>query len=226
MLTNKERRRTTSAVLAAGAVSLATLTHAMSPAAARAAELTRLSVGHVDAIDVAYESGSFELSVHDETVEPDVERDPASVVLVAKPESRLTVPDDPAYRFLGAPGADVWILPEVQDPNLLFAGLSAEEVQPGVFTDDSVRVHFVRFSGPNGVSLFQSGSTGAPVVAVDSEESGGDVVTLAAGSHAHYNWAFEQSGTYRLTYVVSGRLAATGKVVTSARTTIAFEVQP
>lgn len=225
MLTTLTRRWSRPASVAAGALALVILSPVQG-GAAQAAELTYLSVGHVDAVDVAYEDGSFELSVHDETVDPGVERDPASVVLVAKPESRLTVPDDPAFAFLGAPGADVWVLPEVEDPNLLFAGLSAEELAPGVFAGDAVRVRFVKFSGPDGVSLFQTDSAGAPVVAVDSEQAGGDVIKLGAGAHAHYNWAFEKAGTYRLTYVVSGRLAATGKVVTSERTAITFEVRP
>lgn len=221
MLTHSARRWIPSTAAMTGALALVMLS-----GPAQATGLTYLSAGHVDAIDVAFEEGAFALSVHDETVDPGVERDPASVVLVVKPEAKLAVPDDPAYAFLGAPGADVWVLPEVEDPNLLFAGLATEELEPGAFVGDSVKVRFVAICGPNGVSLFQTDPAGQPVKAVDSEDGLADVLTLPVGTHAHYNWAFEAPGTYQLSYVVSGKLAATGKTVTSGRATLTLEVQP
>lgn len=184
-----------------------------------------LSVGHVDAIDVAYEDGAFALSVHDETVEPDVERDPASVVFRALSHAKVAVPDDPAYGFLGAAGASVWVLPEVQDETLLWPGLSAEEVEPGVFTGDEVSVVFTRVSGPDGFSLFDTGADGGPNVLVDSEDGLPDVVRLSAGTHQHANWAFEAPGSYRITYRVKGTLAANGQRVFSAPVTLRFSVQ-
>ncbi|MEN3614884.1 choice-of-anchor M domain-containing protein [Plantactinospora sp. ZYX-F-223] len=185
----------------------------------------RLSQGHVDAVDVAFEDGEFEISVHDETVDPDVERDPADVIFVAKPEAAVAVPDDPAYAFLGVPGTTVHILPEVQNENLLWAGLATEEVAAGVFVDDSVRIRFTRVIGPDGFSLFVTDPVGAPEVLVDSEDGLPDAVTRPVGGHMHVNWAFERAGTYRIKVDVTGRLAATGERVTSDPVWLTFEVE-
>ncbi|GAA3212303.1 choice-of-anchor M domain-containing protein [Dactylosporangium siamense] len=183
-----------------------------------------LSQGHVDAVDVAFEDGGFEVSVHDETVDPGVERDPASVVFKVPSQAAVTVPADPAYAFLGAPGSTVYVLPEVQDPALLWAGLATEELEPGVFTGDSVRIRFRQVLGPDGFSLFATDPAGAPLVAVDSENGLPDTVTLPVATHAHYNWAFERPGTYRIKVDVTAKLAATGATVTSDPVWLKFVV--
>jgi surface-anchored protein len=185
-----------------------------------------LSQGHVDAVDVAFEDGAFEISVHDETVDPGVERDPASVVFKVPAQAAVTVPAEPAYGFLGAPGSTVYVLPEVETAGLLWAGLATEELEPGVFAGDSIRLRFRQVLGPDGFSLFATDPAGAPVVAVDSENGLPDAVTLPVATHAHYNWAFEQPGTYRIKVVVAARLAATGATVTSAPVWLTFVVCP
>ncbi|OKI71632.1 choice-of-anchor M domain-containing protein [Micromonospora sp. CB01531] len=184
-----------------------------------------LSQGHVDAVDVAFDNGALEISVHDETVDPDVERDPADVLFVVKPEAAVTVPDDPRYAFLGTPGATVHILPEVQDENLLWPGLATEELAAGVFSGDTVKIRFTRALGPDGVSLFTTDPVGAPNVLVDSEDGLPDSITRPVGTHMHANWAFEKAGTYRIKVEATGILAATGERVTSAPVWLTFQVQ-
>src|ERR1700752_1933880 len=105
-------RLRTRTMLVALTVGVSTLAAGAAPASAT--QHVVLSQGHVDVLDVAYEDGQLEVVVHDETVEPGVERNPLDVTFVAKSQSRTTVPDDPAFAFLGAPGAPVWILPQIQ----------------------------------------------------------------------------------------------------------------
>lgn len=193
---------------------------------AQAAGVVVLSQGHVDAVDVAFEDDGFEVSVHDETVEPDVERDPATVVFQVRRQAAVTVPDDPAYGFLGNPGATVYVLPEVQDPQLLWAGLATEEVEPGLFVGDSISIRFRQVIGPDGFSLFATDPVGAPVIAVDSEDGLPDVVTLPVATHAHYNWAFERRGVYLVKVDVTGQLASSGATVTSDAVWLKFVVGP
>ncbi len=181
------------------------------------------SQGHVDPIDVAYED-ALEINYHDETVEPGVERDPATVHSVVSPEAKVTVPDDPAFAFLGAPGATVWVLPQVRDGRLLFPGIGTEAIPGGVFTDDSVTVRFTRVCGPDGVSLFTTGSGGEPNILVDSEDGLPDSVNLPVGTHAHQNWAFDAPGTYKIKVDASARLAATGQQVESKPVVLTFRV--
>ncbi|RKR86839.1 surface-anchored protein [Micromonospora pisi] len=215
------RGRTTGLVAAMAAFTAGILAFS---APAQASAITVISQGHVDAIDVAYEEGEWGITIHDETVEPDVERDPADVLLVARHEAKTTVPDDPTYAFLGAPGAEVWVLPETQDTALLWPGLSAEEVEPGVFVGDSIQIRFKQVLGPDGLSLFTTDPVGAPTVLVDSEDGLPDAVTLPAGAHLHANWAFEKAGVYLIKVDATAQLAADGTRVTSAPAWIKFAV--
>ncbi len=213
------RSRAAAVVTAAAACLLAVA------APAQAAPFVVLSQGHVDPVDVGFEDGKLKISYHDDTVEPDVERDPLTVISVAKPQARTQVPDDPAFAFLGAPGADVWVLPEVENPELLFPGIATEELEPGVFVNDTVTVRFKRVFGPDGVSLFTTGPGGEPNILVDSEDGLPDNVVLPVGTHAHENWAFEAPGIYFIIVDATATLAATGQRVTSAPTVLTFKVK-
>jgi surface-anchored protein len=221
MTRTRHRIRLATAVTA-GASSIVALATAPVEAATRPVVITQ---GHVDALDIAYEDGELGVSIHDDTVDPDVERDPGDVLLAALPGSRTTVPDDPAYRFLGRPGAPVWLLPQVQDPDLLWPGLATEEIDAGVFDGDSVRLRLIRVSGPGDVALFTTDAFGAPQSLFDSGDGLPDRTDLPVGTHAHQNWAFDRPGDYRLTFESSGRLAGTGTRVGSGRVTIAYQVQ-
>ncbi|MET7398919.1 choice-of-anchor M domain-containing protein [Dactylosporangium sp. NPDC005572] len=212
-------RTTARMLITAGTVASALL---VAPAAANASPVV-LSQGHVDVVDVEYEDGAIEVHVHDETVEPGVERDPADVLFKVKKQAKTTVPSNPAYSFLGAPGDPVWILPQLQNPALLWAGLGTEELEPGVFQGDSVNVKFVNVIGPDDVSLYTTSGTGVPTVLVDSGDGLPDTVALPVGSHLHLNWAFEQAGTYKIKLKVTGTLA-TGGHVSSDVVTYRFKV--
>jgi surface-anchored protein len=214
------RHRTRIRLTASAAAAVATVALAAAPAAAGTRPVV-ISQGHVDVLDIAYEEGELEMSVHDE----DGEHDPDDVLLVALPESRTTVPDDPAYGFLGDAGDPVWVLPEVADPDLLFPGLSAEEIEAGVFAGDAIRLRLVRVAGPGEVAVFRSDEFGAPEVVFDSGDGLPDRTDLSVATHVHQSWAFERPGTYRLTFVASGRLAADGARVGSDLVTVAFEVR-
>lgn len=188
---------------------------------AQAAPLVTLDTGHVDVVDVEYADGGFELHIHHET---QGELDPADTLLRVLPKAKTTVPDDPAYAFLGAPGRSVWILPQVQDPDLLFAGLSTEELEAGVFTGDQVTVTLCAVSGPGKVSVFTTDAVGNPGVVFNSRDGLPDATALPVAGHQHANWAFSAAGTYRVTFHVSARLASTGQVVTSEPMTVTFKV--
>ena len=216
MIRHHTRTRLAASVVATGA--------AVALVAAPAGAGTRpvvIDQGHVDVLDIAYEGGELEMAVHDDTGE----HDPDDVLLVALPGARTSVPDDPAYGFLGDPGDPVWVLPQVPEPGLLFPGLSAEEIEAGVLAGDVVRLRLVRVAGPGEVAVFRSDELGAPHVVFDSGDGLPDATDLAVASHVHQSWAFGRPGTYRLTFAASGRLAADGARVRSERVTVVFEVR-
>lgn len=187
---------------------------------------TVLSSGHVDVIDVAYEDGQLEIGVHDESVEPDVERDADDVVFLVKKAARTTVPANSAYGFLGTAGSPVWILPEIQNEDLLWPGIASEEIEAGVFADDEVTVNVDRVIGSGRVAIFTEDALGNPDVLVNSGDRLPDALTLEAGQHRHASWAFQRAGVYSIKVSATATLADTGATVTSEPVTYRFVVQP
>lgn len=211
-------------LLAGGGVLAAGLTGIAAPARAYPVPAPIiLSSGHVDAVDVEFEDGSLALAVHDES--SDTAYAPGEVVLHVKNLARTAVPDDPAYAFLGAPGDPVWLLPEIQNPDLLWPGLSTEELAPGVFANDTVTVKVERVRGPGDVAVFTQDAVGAPDVLVDSGDGLPDAIPLSTGGHTHVNWAFEEAGSYKLKVRATATLASTGQTVSSAAAVYTFTVQ-
>jgi surface-anchored protein len=190
---------------------------------ATATPVVVISQGHIDAVDVHYEDGGLELHVHDESVDPPVERDPADVVLRVLPGAETTVPDDPAYRFLGTAGAPVWILPQAEDPALLWPGLSTEELTAGTFTGDKVTLTLRWVRGPGALSMFTTDAVGAPTVLANSGDGTPDRLALTTGGHQHANWGFTRAGTYRATFQASATLVD-GTRVTSDPAVYTFQV--
>ena len=119
----------------------------------------------------------------------------------------------------------MWVLPEVENPELLFPGLATEELEPGVFFGDTITVRFKKVLGPDGVSLFTTGPGGEPKILVDSEDGRPDNVDLPVGTHAHANWAFEAPGIYFIIVDATATLAGTRQPVTSAPTVLTFRVK-
>ncbi|BCB83164.1 hypothetical protein Psuf_004770 [Phytohabitans suffuscus] len=173
--------------------------------------------GHVDVIGVGYEDGEFNLHIHDESVEPGVEREPYEVRFQVKPAAETTVPANPAYGFLGAAGDPVWVLPQVRNPDLIWPGFGTEEIEPGVFQNDAVKVTFWVAAGPGDVAVYTEDAFGLPAdVLVDTGDGLPDTVTLPAGGHLHANWAFDTPGHYWLLVTATGKLAASGQTLIDA----------
>lgn len=198
-------------VAAAGAVAVLTAT---GPAAATGTSWTVLDRGHTDVFGVAYEDGDLHLHVHHETAG---ELDPCSTLLVVREQAATTVPTDPAFAFLGDAGDTVWILPDANDPELLFAGWGAEELPTGVFTGDQVRLDITGVTGAGKLSLFTVDDFGAPTVLADSGDPAPDALTVTAGGHGHLNWGFTESGWYGVNVTATGTLADGTTVTDSAR---------
>jgi len=193
------------AVAATAAAMLAGLAVFATPAAA--ADRAILSRGHTDAVDVRYENGGLSLKVNDDTVSPSVTREPSDVILQASPASAVEVPDHPDYRFLGPAGTTIWLLPQVQDPDLLWPGWNTTRLQRGVFRGDTVRLSLVDVEGPGDVWVFMSDALGLPLHKFRTDDGLPDALDVPVHTHAHANWAFGATGTYTLTFQADATLA-------------------
>jgi surface-anchored protein len=174
-----------------------------------------LNDGHVDLIAPrVLDGGDLTTQVKDGTAGPDraVWRDPADVVLHLVPAARNTVPVDPAYSFLGTPGAPVWLIPQTQIPGIVWAGWNTESLSPQDVTG-AVNLRVTAVDGPGRLGIFLTGII--PTVLVDSGNGLPDVITVPLGTHAHANWGFGAEGTYRIAIEVAANLAD-GRTVTDS----------
>ena len=188
---------------------------------------TSLTAGHTD-IGIDYDNG-FDLSVGFTAVEGGTEVDyaPNEAVLVALPGSHTTVPNNPSYSFLGSPGSDVWILPQVQNPDLLFLGFGAEGIASGTFLNDQLSLTLESVSGPGLFSVYLTDGFGNPNLWFSSADAPGtDSETIATGQHTHVNWAFSEPGDYSVTFQADAVLPDGTTHVSSGPVTYTFEVDP
>jgi surface-anchored protein len=167
---------------------------------------TVLSVGHVDAVAPVYQDEQLRLRVKDDTGVLAAMRDPGDVLLHAKPESEIVIPGGlpPEWSFLGDPGNSVWLLPETQDPNLLWPGFSSELFPAGVLAGETMTWRLLAVDGPGSVFLYDHSSFGVPTRRFDTADGLPDALQMGVGVHAHFSWAFTARGLYKLTFQVDG----------------------
>ena len=183
-----------------------------------------LTSGHVD-LGVAFEDDSFDLHIHDG--ESDTEYSADEAILQVGTAARTTVPGDARYSFLGVPGSDTYVLPQVESAELLFLGIGAEEIEGGIFRGDQITFTLRGVSGPGPFSLYSVDGFGSPSVFMNSADGvgPGESVILNAGSHSDFNWAFGAPGDYTLSFEASGTLVGGGEVF-SGPVDYSFSVVP
>ena len=174
-----------------------------------------LSRGHVDLIEVTRQASSLRIAVKDETSGSPVFRRPDEVQLRVPDAARVPVPGG-AFGFLGPAGSEVFLLPQVQDPDLVWPGWSTERMTAGQVTGDAVRLRLAQVRGPGKVAVFTTDQFGNPRVVFDSAGPSDRELVLPVRVHTHANWAFGAPGVYRLTVEVSAGLVGAGPATATA----------
>jgi putative ABC transporter-associated repeat protein len=181
-----------------------------------------LTTEHVDLLAPLYESGRLELRAKVGTAAEHTFHDPADVLVQVLPAAASTVPDGDTYAFLGTAGAPLWLIPETQNPEVVWAGWSTEELAAGTFAGDSVDMRLIGAEGPGTVEVFQTTGFGSITRIFSSEESL-PARQQSVGQHVHANWAFSAEGSYTLTFEVSAT-TADGAAVTTGPIEYSFVV--
>lgn len=164
---------------------------------------------HAD-IGLAYEDDVLDLHVHDH--ENEVEYHPDEALLFVGMQAivnRDGPAADPAYNFLGVNvGESFFVLPEVENVELLFLGVAGEEIAAGSFQNGAAKLQLVAVNGPGHFSIWKSGAT-LPQVAMATSDgiTAADQLTILEGSHSHYNYAFTKKGNYEVTFQATATLA-------------------
>lgn len=183
---------------------------------------------HIDAIYTTKFNGKLTTTIVDGS---SVMKDPESACLRLAPDakkdgvevSRMVVPDDKKYRFLGKPGHIVWTAPVVDydwEKRPVWAGIGAFDVthevkQPTDVRDNVIQQWMEVEKAPGYVELW--------VPSFDSIRhlfsSQGYAIKTAqqnTGLHGHLNWSFSKAGVYRLKFTSSYIQKGTNKEVVSA----------
>jgi putative ABC transporter-associated repeat protein len=122
------------------------------------------------------------------------------VVLWLKPSARLTLPAGMGQ--IGRAGAPVWLIPQTQNPDLIWLGWSTEGLN-SANAIGPVSWRLTKAEGPGQVSVYLSGAFGG----VQEVVFPGSAYDIDLGVHAHANWAFTAPGVYRLTMTQQVTLA-------------------
>lgn len=163
-----------------------------------------LDIGHVDLFGRPAD-GAVEVSVKDSRVDPSapVFREVADTVFHVPPWARQEVPLE-GYEFLGAPGSDLWVLPQTQDEELLWPGWDG--ILSGAVT--GYRLTLDDATGPGAVVLYTDGVLGGGEPLLGSRA--GLPSSFDFDVHGHGNWAFTAPGVYCLDVTMSALPASAG----------------
>ncbi|MBC2593034.1 TIGR03769 domain-containing protein [Ruficoccus amylovorans] len=186
-----------------------------------------LDQGHVD-LDFNYSGGSWQVGVHHDSVGY---LNPSDVVFHARDEAwnagaRINRPSGSQWDFIGTEaGEPIWILPQTQEPSIVWPGFASEETAPGTFaayssldprvTDTpsrwiTIQLKSVEYigEGTGNFSLWSTGALGATTVWMSTVDgiTTNDSFLFLEGGHVHLNWGFTDIGLYKITLEASGYL--------------------
>ncbi|WP_229072012.1 TIGR03773 family transporter-associated surface protein [Actinoplanes sp. DH11] len=124
--------------------------------------------------------------------------DPQSVRFTASGSPVGVVPDDPAFAFLGKPGAPVWSLQE---------GSPFSTFDTTAITDGELALDLASVDGPGSFAAYTLSEWGRPTLLLDSDGRKG--TRLAAGQRlGGVVWLFDAAGEYRVTLRATARIGA------------------
>lgn len=146
------------------------------------------------------------------------------VALVAVEAARLTLPPGTIF---GEEGDPLWVLPQSQNPELLYLGLSGEALPGGTF-DGDLDLRLLEVRGPGHFFLWQAGAFGGFDVSLNTADgvSDADRVAVPVLGHAHYNWGFTTNGIYEIVLQAFGQRVGVLTNDFSLPTPLRIEVEP
>lgn len=169
-----------------------------------------LSAGHVD-IGPKFADGEWTLMVHDDSAEPSVWRHLDRTVFQVADSAVLPVPDDPAYAFIGEPGKQVHVVPQVQNPDVVWIGWNTQDPEVMDTIDGGVTLTLSGVDGPGELFVYlQAGNFGDADVLWDSTKTERQDSWVEVNTHTHANWVFTEPGVYLVNVEVAADLVDGG----------------
>lgn len=179
--------------------------------------------GHVD-VGPTLNTGEWRIQIHDDTSVPTFWRFLDDVVLQVNDDAIQQVPEGEAYAFLGQePGTDVWIVPQVQKPDVIWAGWNTQEPNVLDTLNRGVTLRMLGVEGPGDLTVYlQTGNFGDVLVLYSTLQPFPQESWIEVNTHTHANWVFSKPGSYLVEVQFEGQLIS-GETV-SARDTLRFSV--
>ncbi|MEH0970759.1 choice-of-anchor M domain-containing protein [Micromonospora sp. CPCC 205546] len=183
-----------------------------------ATERAELAAGHVD-IGPRYVDDRWALLIHDGTRAQPVWRDPDATLLRVSDAALQSVPDDPAYAFLGVrAGKRVYVVPQTQNRDVVWLGWNTQDPRVMRTIDRGVTLTLLGVRGPGTLtSYLQSGNLAPPQALWRSTGSKAKSFWAEVNTHTHANWVFTEPGVYLVAVQVSADLVD-GETVSATRT--------
>lgn len=174
-----------------------TLAQTIAPDQPLASGAVELSTGHID-LAPSFVAGTWKLMIHDPSAESSVWRQLTDVVLRIGDGGRAVVPDDDRYSFLGGPpGTPVWVMPQTENPSVVWLGWNTQDPAVMERIDRGVRLRLVGVDGPGKLSVYlQSGALSGPQVLWESDAEATEPLWVDVNTHTHANWVFSEPGVY------------------------------
>ncbi|GAA3927273.1 TIGR03773 family transporter-associated surface protein [Actinoplanes auranticolor] len=150
-----------------------------------------------DLVALSVKSGKLRMSFRSESR---AVTDPQSLRFTASGSPVGVIPDDPAFAFLGRPGAPVWSLQD-GSPFSTFdtTAIDTDDVAGGAVTLDLLTV-----DGPGSFAAYTLSEWGRPTLLLDSD--GRTSARLPAGKRlGGVVWLFDATGEYRVTLRATAR---------------------
>lgn len=148
-----------------------------------------------------------------------------NTVLVVSEQAKLAIPA--GFEMFGPEGSPLWVLPQSQDPALLFLGFSSEGFPRDLF-DGRLRLQLKEVRGPGSVFLWQADSAGGVTLRINSKDSldADDRIEPLINGHDHYNLGFTTAGLYELVFQPSARPLGSETFLLGDSVPILFAVEP
>ena len=178
------------------------------PASSLLFDPVEIARGHLDVrlTQAAGENGTtYGLAVKDDSLtsaRTSVLRTLGSTTLAVAPNARFVRPaslSDASYDVLGPVGAATYVLPETQNSDIVWPGLSTEGIDYAALPEGAdLTLHLAQAPAGARVAFFQGGTFGAGAKVHFDSTKGDGVVHTTEATHMHGNWVFSAPGTYRI----------------------------
>ena len=178
------------------------------PASSLLSDPVEIARGHLDVrlTQANGENGiTYGLAVKDDSLtnaRTSVMRTVGSTTLTVAPNARFVRPAslfDPSYDVLGPVGTATYVLPETQNSDIVWPGLSTEGIDYAALPDGAdLTLHLAEAPAGARVAFFQGGTFGSGAKIHFDSSTGDGVVHTTESTHMHGNWVFSAPGTYRI----------------------------